>query len=170
MATSLKQKIAEIMFDIPTNKISTDDIRWVLSYLPDDTKERGANSPVPLNAVFLHDKEEIHEALGLSHSEVIDLARKLQDSFGEMEGDVKKTKVLEAFYPQLSEKEKVLLIAEGVPSFQAYATTVALEHGGADSIEHILRGKTGSLKRSDLDALASKLELIKQLLRRKRGG
>lgn len=164
-----KQKIAEILYNIPTNMISTDDIRFIMSYLPDETTERGTNSVTPSTVTFDHTiNKKLHLAIGMQDADVIALARKLQNSFMDDESPrTKKTQVLEKFYPQLNEKEKVLLIAEGVPAFQFYSTEVALESEGAGGIEKILGADSG-IGKSELNLLAEKLELVRKLLRAKR--
>ncbi len=164
-----KQKIAEILYNIPTNMISTDDIRFIMSYLPDDTTERGTNSVTPSTVTFDHTiNKKLHLAIGMKDSDVIELARKLQNSFEDDETPrTKKTQVLEKFYPQLNDKEKVLLIAEGVPAFQSYSTEVALESEGADGVQRIL-GENSGISKSELNLLQQKLELVRKMLRMKR--
>jgi hypothetical protein len=152
-----KQVIAELLYDLPTGKISTDTIRWVMSHLPDeDTK--GDNSQRP--SKYKHDEKELHNALGLSEQGVFDLALKLQASFEPGKQDEKKSLVMEKFYPQLTEVEKVFMVATGIPDFQNFAGHYVPEKFGADGYEKLHGTKLDSDDRAKLTAF---MELQKHL-------
>jgi hypothetical protein len=153
--SSKKQQIAELLYDLPTGRISTDTIRWVMSHLP-DTDQKGDNSQKGSN--IDHDKENIHEALGLNDQEVFDLALKLRDSFPDEHA--KKSIVIEKFYPLLNEKEKMFMVAKGVPDFQNFASRHIPEVFGVEGYEKLHDTK---LTEEEKEKLASFLSVTNTL-------
>jgi hypothetical protein len=156
MATK-KQQIAELLYDLPTGKLSTDTIRWVMSHLPDeDTK--GDNSQRPTK--FKHDEEELHDAVGLTEQGIFDLALKLQACFEPGQEQGKKSMVLEKFYPMLDEKEKAFMVATGIPEFQNFAGHYVPEKFGVEGYEKLHQT---TLTEDERKKLTTVVELQKHL-------
>lgn len=164
-----KQEIAEVLYGLPTNKVSTELIRYVMSHMPDEDN-KGTNSTRP--STFKHDEEDLYAAIGMKKEDILTLGMKLQDSFVEKTAS-KKSLVLEKFYTQLNDSEKIFMISEGVESFQRFCANFVLEEFGPDGLEKLTGEKMTADKRKEFEnmqALKKHMEIMKKMLDQMEGG
>lgn len=166
MATK-KQTVAEVLYDLPTNKMSTELIRWIMSHLPEDSDERGKEAVKPENMVTFSDKDQAFEMVGLSIKEIVDLTRKFQNSFPESaneKGSARRNVVLNNFYPQLTEKEKAYLVIEGVPAFQRDSVNIALSQGDTSVLDAMLGPDAAEIPEEQKKELIERMAKLRAML------
>lgn len=162
---SKKAKLAEILYDLPTNKISTEDIRWIMSHLPEDNNERGKEAVKPQGVIaFNHNTEDLREMVGINNKEILQLLHKFEGCFESKDKAARKSYVLEKFYPLLNDKEKVFLIAYGIPRFQHEALEVAVTEGDEDAINAAMGPEAAEIPLEEKRQLLAKMLELKKLL------
>jgi len=152
-----KAQVAETLFNIPTNYMSSGMIKWILSHLPDENKKGEFSASAPVVSVpgpelkFIQSREaDLHGAFNLSFEDLTVLKNKITTAFGEEkepEEGVARVVIMEKVYPQLCDAEKAFLIALGIEPFAPYYHASEMRKNG----------KTGAGSLEDL------IDMLKQL-------
>lgn len=131
MGTTKKQEVAELLYNLPTNQISNDTIKFIMSNLP-DTNVKGDFKLE--TSTFDHSKNETHEALGFNVQKIADLSKKINEIHNQcVENDTKKkSQFIEALLPVLKPEEISLLVCLSVETFQSYSSDCLLDKGRKD--------------------------------------
>lgn len=124
-----KAQVAETLFNIPTNYMTSGMIKWILSHLPDENKKGEFSASAPVSSApgpelkFIESKEPgLHGSFNLSFEDITVLKNKITAAFGEDEPKegVARVLIMEKVYPQLCDAEKAFLIALGIEPFAPY--------------------------------------------------
>lgn len=152
-----KQVVAELLYDLPTGRISTDTIRWVMSHLPDEDS-KGDNSQTPSN--FKHDADELHEALGLSDKDILSLGVKVNNT---LRTKANKSRTMEVLYPLLSDAERMFIITLGMDKFQDFVAKFVPKKFGVKGVETLLGDDLSEEEKEKLRSFVEVQNAIKKL-------
>lgn len=168
-----KQKLAEILYNLPSESISTDLIRWVMSYLPDDVAERGTEKEHPGGQVDFNLKADTNQpylVVGMKDTEAAAMLTKLRSCFpqeaidrGVVTATADKATVMSKFFPLLDEREKALLAMYGVPSFQEHIMHIALKTGNEAFLQALVGEPGDGMTVNQRKELLEKVQLLVKL-------
>lgn len=136
-----KAQVAETLFNIPTNYMSSGMIKWILSHLPDENKKGEFSASASLASApgpelkFIESKEAgLHGSFNLSFEDITALKNKITAAFGEESEEPKegvaRVLIMEKVYPQLCDAEKAFLIALGIEPFAPYYHATEMRKNG----------------------------------------
>lgn len=158
-----KEKLASILFDLPSNQISNNLIKWALSYLPDNTSSKGENktsvAPEGPTLQFINDQKlNLHGGFGLAYENLMSLKDKVTSLLPE-DGDPTQMKVtingkeekgvarvimMQKLLPQLCESERVFMMALGLQPLGEYIMREqSRKEMGLDELDGPISGKKG---------------------------
>ena len=128
---SKKLAVAEVLYNLPESTLTTNQIRWIMSHLPDTDEmgENGATSkeikklePVKWN----HSKSSLYKAFGMDDiSKVENIITKIEDvdtllKRSNSNLDIKKSMIIEGLRPNLTETELCFVLCLGMNGLKNY--------------------------------------------------
>ncbi len=108
-----KDVIMEKLYSNPPVMLTTDELLFLASYIPDNTEENGSYKKAPDTVLICnHNSDNVFEALGLTNEEISNSAKELIEIERSLGENPKKSELIAAFYNRASKAAKVLLIAK----------------------------------------------------------
>jgi len=113
--SNMKQEVMEVLFDLPTNKLSQKHLKWILSNLPDDNS-KGVFNTKAQQYVFDHEHDNVWEACGFTESDMDGCNKEMNHlvNMAKEAGNTKRSQIIETIINNASSKQLSVLLIFGI--------------------------------------------------------